>query len=38
VLRRRQRYGALLRDEIALTVADPGEVDDEIRSLLEALQ
>jgi RNA polymerase sigma-70 factor (ECF subfamily) len=38
VRRLRQRYGALLRDEIALTVADPGEVDDEIRALLEALR
>lgn len=37
VHRLRQRYRALLRDEIAQTVNDPAEVDDEIRHLLEAL-
>src|SRR6516162_2727792 len=30
----RQRYRALLREEIAQTVAKPGEVDDEIRHLI----
>jgi RNA polymerase sigma-70 factor (ECF subfamily) len=34
VHRLRQRYGQLLREEIAQTVADPGEVDGEIRHLL----
>jgi RNA polymerase sigma-70 factor (ECF subfamily) len=32
--RLRQRYRALLREEIAHTVAQPGEVDDEIRHLM----
>jgi RNA polymerase sigma-70 factor (ECF subfamily) len=32
--RLRQRYRALLREEIAQTVAKPGEVDDEIRHLM----
>ena len=31
--RMRQRYRELLRSEIAQTVADPGDVDDEIRDL-----
>ena len=31
--RLRQRYRALLRSEIAQTVADPKQVDDEIRNL-----
>ena len=35
--RLRKRYRALLRDEIAHTVATPEEVDDEIRHLFEAL-
>ncbi len=35
--RLRQRYRDLLREEIARTVADPGEVDDEIRELFGAL-
>jgi RNA polymerase sigma-70 factor (ECF subfamily) len=35
--RLRQRYRALLRDEIAQTVAEPSEVDDEIRSLFATL-
>lgn len=34
----RQRFGSLLRAEIARTVADPSEVDDEIRHLLSALR
>jgi RNA polymerase sigma factor (sigma-70 family) len=35
--RLRQRYGALLREEIATTVTDPSEIDDEIRYLIAAL-
>jgi RNA polymerase sigma-70 factor (ECF subfamily) len=34
VHRLRQRYGELLRDEIAQTVNDPADVDDELRHLL----
>jgi RNA polymerase sigma factor (sigma-70 family) len=37
VHRLRQRYRAVLRDEIAQTVADPAEIDDEIRDLFAAL-
>ena len=37
VHRMRRRYGDLLREEIAATVDDPSEVDDEIRSLFAAL-
>ena len=33
----RQRYRCLLRDEVARTVADPGEIEDEIRHLCAAL-
>jgi RNA polymerase sigma-70 factor (ECF subfamily) len=35
--RLRQRYRAILRDEILQTVAEPSEVDDEIRSLFAIL-
>jgi len=35
--RLRRRYGELLRQEIAATLADPDEVDDEIRDLFAAL-
>ncbi len=35
--RLRQRYRELLRRAVAQTVADPAEVDDEIRRLFEAL-
>ena len=35
--RLRQRYGELLREEIAATVNDPSEIDDEIRYLIAAL-
>ena len=35
--RLRRRYGELLRQEIAATVAEPTEVDDEIRDLFAAL-
>jgi RNA polymerase sigma-70 factor (ECF subfamily) len=38
VHRLRRRYGILLRQEIAATVGDPIEIDDEIRSLFSALQ
>ena len=38
VHRLRRRYGALLRQEIAATVDDPAEVDDEIRDLFNALE
>jgi predicted DNA-binding protein (UPF0278 family) len=37
VHRLRQRYRELLRAEIADTVADAGEIDDEIRNLFAAL-
>ena len=33
----RRRYRALLREEIARTVADPAEIDDEVRDLFTAL-
>lgn len=35
-LRLRRRYGELLRQEIAATLADPEQVDDEIRDLFAA--
>jgi RNA polymerase sigma-70 factor (ECF subfamily) len=37
VHRLRRRYGQLLREEIAATVNDPNEIDDEIQSLFTAL-
>lgn len=37
VHRLRQRYGSLLREEIAKTVAAPGEIAEEIRHLIAAL-
>lgn len=37
VRRLRQRYRELVREEIAQTVTDPAEVEDEMRSLLAAL-
>jgi len=37
VHRLRQRYGELLRNEIAQTVSTPEEVDEEVRCLLQAL-
>src|SRR5881275_652874 len=36
--RLRQRYGLLLREEIAETVADPAEVEDELRHFICVLQ
>jgi RNA polymerase sigma-70 factor (ECF subfamily) len=38
VHRLRRRFGELLREEIAETVADPGDVDDEIRYLFAVLE
>lgn len=35
--RMRRRFGKLLRDQIALTVSEPGQVDNEIRFLFAAL-
>jgi DNA-directed RNA polymerase specialized sigma24 family protein len=37
VHRLRRRYGTLLREQISATVGDPAEVEDEIRSLFDAL-
>ena len=37
-LRLRRRYGELLRGEIASTLAEPAEVDDEIQDLFAALE
>ena len=37
VHRLRQRYRELLREEIAHTVAHPGEVEEELRYLLEVV-
>jgi RNA polymerase sigma-70 factor (ECF subfamily) len=37
VSRMRQRYGELLRAEIANTVSDPREIEDELRALFAAL-
>jgi RNA polymerase sigma factor (sigma-70 family) len=37
VHRLRRRFGELLREEIAQTVADPRDIDDEIRYLFKAL-
>jgi len=37
VHRMRQRLGVLLRMEVAQTVADPADVEDEIRALLLAV-
>ena len=38
VLRLRRRLGQLLREEIAATVADPADIDDEVRHLLKVLR
>jgi RNA polymerase sigma-70 factor (ECF subfamily) len=38
VHRLRQRYRELLRAEIAETVADPSDIDDEMRHLVDALR
>ena len=38
VHRLRQRFGGLLREEIAQTVADPAEIDGEVRHLLTVIR
>jgi RNA polymerase sigma-70 factor (ECF subfamily) len=38
VHRMRRRFGAILREEVAETLADPSEVDGEIRWMLETLR
>jgi RNA polymerase sigma-70 factor (ECF subfamily) len=38
VLRLRKRFGKALRAEVAETVSDPAEIDDEIRRLLTVLR
>jgi RNA polymerase sigma-70 factor (ECF subfamily) len=38
ILRLRRRHHQLVREEIAQTVADPAEVDEEIRYLLTVLE
>ena len=35
--RLRRRYGEILREEIARTVADPADIEDEVRALFAAL-
>ena len=35
--RLRKRYSSILREEIARTVSDPAEIEDEIHALCEAL-
>jgi RNA polymerase sigma-70 factor (ECF subfamily) len=37
VYRMRRRFGDLVREEVARTIGDPGELDDEIRHLMDAL-
>jgi RNA polymerase sigma-70 factor (ECF subfamily) len=37
VHRHRRRFGELLREEVAATVANPAEVDEEILELFAAL-
>jgi RNA polymerase sigma-70 factor (ECF subfamily) len=37
IFRLRKQYASVLREEVARTVTDPGEVDEEIHSLCEAL-
>ena len=37
IFRLRKRYASILREEVARTVSDPGEVDQEIHALCEAL-
>ena len=37
VFRMRKRYSALLRDEVAQTLLDPGDIDAEIHALYQAL-
>jgi RNA polymerase sigma factor (sigma-70 family) len=37
IFRLRKRYASVIREEVARTVSDPAEVDEEIRSLCETL-
>ena len=37
IFRLRKQYASVLREEVARTVSDPGEVDEEIHALCEAL-
>ena len=37
IFRLRKRYASVLREEVARTVSDSGEVDEEIHALCEAL-
>ena len=34
----RQRYQSLLREEIAHTVANPGDIEDELRHLIAVIR
>ena len=36
--RMRRRYGELLREEVAATLDDPEDIDDEVRSLMSIVQ
>ncbi len=38
VHRLRREYGLILREEIAATIADPDELDDELRHLLAVIR
>ena len=37
IFRLRKRYAFVLREEVARTVSDPAEIDEEIHALCEAL-
>jgi hypothetical protein len=37
VHRLRKRYSEMLREEVGRTVSEPGEIDEEIHALCEAL-
>jgi len=37
IFRLRKQYASLLREEVARTVSEPSEIDEEIHSLCEAL-
>ena len=37
IFRLRKRYASILREQVARTVSDPAEVDQEIQALCEAL-
>ena len=37
IFRLRKRYASVLREEVARTVSDPAEIDEEIHALCEAL-